>query len=42
MRFTDPERLFPLVAKRLAPGGVFAYSQDEPVPGTLIVTAHPS
>ncbi|MET4925722.1 class I SAM-dependent methyltransferase [Streptomyces sp. PSRA5] len=31
--FTDPERLLPLVAKRLAPGGVFAFSQAEPVPG---------
>lgn len=31
--FTDPEVLFPLVAKRLTPRGVFAFSQAEPVPG---------
>ncbi|MFJ8077006.1 class I SAM-dependent methyltransferase [Streptomyces sp. NPDC096176] len=31
--FTDPEELFPLVAKRLAPGGVFAFSQAEPSAG---------
>lgn len=28
--FTDPEELFPLVAERLAPGGVFAFSHREP------------
>ena len=28
--FTDPEELLPLVAKCLAPGGVFAFSQAEP------------
>ncbi|QDN64429.1 bifunctional 2-polyprenyl-6-hydroxyphenol methylase/3-demethylubiquinol 3-O-methyltransferase UbiG [Streptomyces sp. S1D4-14] len=28
--FTDPERLFPLVIRRLAPGGVFAFSHREP------------
>ncbi|WP_405193776.1 class I SAM-dependent methyltransferase [Streptomyces anulatus] len=28
--FTDPEVLFPLLAKSLAPGGVFAFSQAEP------------
>lgn len=28
--FTDPEELFPLVAQRLAPGGVFAFSHREP------------
>lgn len=27
--FTDPEELFPLVAKRLKPGGVFAFSHGE-------------
>ncbi|MET7852356.1 class I SAM-dependent methyltransferase [Streptomyces avermitilis] len=27
--FTDPEELFPLVAKRLRPGGVFAFSHGE-------------
>lgn len=32
--FTDPEHLFPLVAKRLAPGGVFAFSQAEAAPGS--------
>ncbi|KMS69082.1 methyltransferase type 11 [Streptomyces viridochromogenes] len=31
--FTDPEDLFPCVLKRLAPGGVFAFSQAEPVTG---------
>ncbi|MEV5598222.1 class I SAM-dependent methyltransferase [Streptomyces sp. NPDC052496] len=31
--FTDPDQLLPLVAARLAPGGVFAFSQAEPVPG---------
>lgn len=29
--FTDPEQLLPLVAGSLAPGGVFAFSQAEPV-----------
>ncbi|MCX4906036.1 trans-aconitate 2-methyltransferase [Streptomyces sp. NBC_00878] len=28
--FTDPEELFPRIAKRLAPDGVFAFSQAEP------------
>lgn len=28
--FTDPEVLFPLLAKSLTPGGVFAFSQAEP------------
>ncbi|MFD9223097.1 class I SAM-dependent methyltransferase [Streptomyces sp. NPDC060064] len=32
--FTDPEQVFPLVAKRLAPGGIFAFSQAEPVVGS--------
>ncbi|MEU3786259.1 class I SAM-dependent methyltransferase [Streptomyces sp900129855] len=27
--FTDPEELFPLVAKRLRPGGVFAFAHGE-------------
>ncbi|WP_331735849.1 class I SAM-dependent methyltransferase (plasmid) [Streptomyces anulatus] len=31
--FTDPEILFPLLAKSLTPGGVFAFSQAEPSPG---------
>ncbi len=31
--FTDPEHLFPLVRKRLNPGGVFAFSQAEPLEG---------
>ncbi|MET8824810.1 class I SAM-dependent methyltransferase [Streptomyces sp. NPDC004610] len=31
--FTDPEDLLPLVAQRLAPGGVFAFSHREPVAG---------
>jgi SAM-dependent methyltransferase len=31
--FTDPEDLFPLVAKRLAPDGVFAFSHREPIVG---------
>ncbi|WP_432086098.1 class I SAM-dependent methyltransferase [Streptomyces sp. bgisy095] len=31
--FTDPEELFPLVAARLAPGGVFGFSHREPVVG---------
>ncbi|MCC3767067.1 bifunctional 2-polyprenyl-6-hydroxyphenol methylase/3-demethylubiquinol 3-O-methyltransferase UbiG [Streptomyces sp. UNOC14_S4] len=32
--FTDPEQLLPLVAKRLAPGGVFVFGHAEPAPGT--------
>ncbi|MFB7498173.1 class I SAM-dependent methyltransferase [Streptomyces sp. NPDC056161] len=32
--FTDPEDLFPCVFKRLSPGGVFAFSQAEPVAGS--------
>ncbi len=31
--FTDPDELFPRIAKRLAPGGVFAFSHREPSPG---------
>ncbi|MGW0737813.1 class I SAM-dependent methyltransferase [Streptomyces sp. NPDC002851] len=31
--FTDPERLFPLVAARLNPGGVFVFSQPPAIPG---------
>ncbi|WP_225995189.1 methyltransferase domain-containing protein [Streptomyces arboris] len=31
--FTDPELLFPLVARNLTPGGIFAFSQAEPSPG---------
>ncbi|MER6352358.1 class I SAM-dependent methyltransferase [Streptomyces sp. NPDC001634] len=31
--FTDPEDLFPLVAKRLASGGLFAFSHREPIAG---------
>jgi SAM-dependent methyltransferase len=31
--FTDPERLFPLVLERLAPGGTFAFSHREPAAG---------
>lgn len=31
--FTDPELLVPLVARRLRPGGVFAFSQAEPIEG---------
>lgn len=31
--FTDPERLFPLISRRLAPGGVFAFSHREPAAG---------
>lgn len=31
--FTDPEDLFPSIVQRLAPGGVFAFSQAEPVAG---------
>lgn len=31
--FTDPESLFPLVAARLSPGGVFAFSQPPAIPG---------
>jgi SAM-dependent methyltransferase len=31
--FTDPEELFPPIVKGLAPGGVFAFSQAEPVAG---------
>ncbi|MGI5340725.1 class I SAM-dependent methyltransferase [Streptomyces sp. CA-181903] len=30
--FTDPDRLLPLVTKRLTPGGVFVFSHAEPVP----------
>lgn len=29
--FTDPDDLVPLVARRLNPGGVFAFSQAEPI-----------
>lgn len=32
--FTDPEQLLPLVLKRLAPGGVFAFSHAAPGEGT--------
>lgn len=31
--FTDPDVLFPLVAQRLSPGGVFAFSHREPIVG---------
>ncbi|MFI6876295.1 class I SAM-dependent methyltransferase [Streptomyces sp. NPDC050400] len=31
--FTDPSRLFPLVRQRLAPGGVFVFSQPPAIPG---------
>ncbi|MET8825733.1 class I SAM-dependent methyltransferase [Streptomyces sp. NPDC004610] len=31
--FTDPSRLFPLVRKRLTPGGVLAFSQPPAIPG---------
>ncbi|MBL1091764.1 MULTISPECIES: class I SAM-dependent methyltransferase [Streptomyces] len=31
--FTDPARLFPLVAARLNPGGVFAFAQPPAIPG---------
>ncbi|MBQ0983479.1 class I SAM-dependent methyltransferase [Streptomyces sp. F63] len=31
--FCDPGRLFPLVAQRLNPGGVFAFSQPPAIPG---------
>ncbi|MFF8406874.1 class I SAM-dependent methyltransferase [Streptomyces sp. NPDC015684] len=31
--FTDPSRLFPLVRRRLAPGGVFVFSQPPAIPG---------
>jgi SAM-dependent methyltransferase len=31
--FTDPSRLFPLVAARLNPGGVFAFSHPPAIPG---------
>ncbi|MFJ5779269.1 class I SAM-dependent methyltransferase [Streptomyces sp. NPDC093094] len=31
--FTDPDDLFPLIAKRLTPGGIFAFSHREPVTG---------
>ncbi|WP_327696666.1 class I SAM-dependent methyltransferase [Streptomyces sp. NBC_00459] len=31
--FTDPGRLFPLVRKRLNPGGVFVFSQPPAIPG---------
>ncbi|MDH6579505.1 class I SAM-dependent methyltransferase [Kitasatospora sp. MAP5-34] len=30
--FTDPDELFPRIARRLAPGGVFAFSHREPGP----------
>ncbi|MFI8080075.1 class I SAM-dependent methyltransferase [Kitasatospora sp. NPDC086009] len=32
--FTDPEELLPRIAKRLAPGGTFAFSHREPAAGT--------
>ncbi|MGW2367340.1 class I SAM-dependent DNA methyltransferase [Streptomyces sp. NPDC001667] len=32
--FTDPERLLPLVAARLNPGGVLVFSQPPAIPGT--------
>ncbi|GGV13941.1 hypothetical protein [Streptomyces spectabilis] len=28
--FTDPDRLLPLIARRLAPGGVLAFAHAEP------------
>lgn len=31
--FADPARLFPLVAERLNPGGVFVFSQPPAIPG---------
>ncbi|NEB76645.1 class I SAM-dependent methyltransferase [Streptomyces sp. SID14478] len=31
--FTDPSGLFPLVRERLAPGGVFVFSQPPAIPG---------
>lgn len=31
--FTDPDELFPRVLKRLAPGGIFAFSHREPITG---------
>ncbi|MGW9436526.1 class I SAM-dependent methyltransferase [Streptomyces sp. NPDC055607] len=31
--FTDPVKLFPLVAERLRPGGVLAFSQPPAIPG---------
>ncbi len=31
--FTDPGRLFPLVRRRLRPGGVFVFSQPPAIPG---------
>ncbi|MEO3839529.1 class I SAM-dependent methyltransferase [Streptomyces sp. CNZ287] len=31
--FTDPAKLLPLVARRLTPGGVFAFSQPPAIPG---------
>lgn len=31
--FTDPDELFPRIAARLAPGGVFGFSHREPVVG---------
>ncbi|GAA0286917.1 hypothetical protein GCM10010302_26550 [Streptomyces polychromogenes] len=31
--FTDPKRLFPLVASSLNPGGVFVFSQPPAIPG---------
>ncbi|MEV0280137.1 class I SAM-dependent methyltransferase [Streptomyces sp. NPDC050610] len=31
--FTDPDQLVPLIARRLNPGGVFAFSQAEPIQG---------
>lgn len=31
--FTDPARLFPLVARRLNPGGVLAFSHPPAIPG---------
>ncbi|MGW5735131.1 MULTISPECIES: class I SAM-dependent methyltransferase [Streptomyces] len=31
--FTDPSRLFPLVRERLAPDGVFVFSQPPAIPG---------
>ncbi|MET9062959.1 class I SAM-dependent methyltransferase [Streptomyces antibioticus] len=31
--FTDPEHLFPLILKRLSPGGIFAFSHRAPITG---------
>jgi SAM-dependent methyltransferase len=31
--FTDPGRLFPLVRRRLKPGGAFVFSQPPAIPG---------